>query len=82
MWDEQYKAAERPADLVQRQFTPSRPNQLWVADFTYVATWAGLVYVAFIIDVFARSVVGGRVDRYARSERGHGRSEYPELRML
>jgi transposase InsO family protein len=54
-------AAERPADLVDRQFTATRPNQLWVADFTYVATWRGFVYVAFVIDVFARRIVGWRV---------------------
>jgi transposase InsO family protein len=54
-------AADRPADLVDRQFTATRPNQLWVADFTYVATWRGFVYVAFVIDVFARSIVGWRV---------------------
>ena len=53
--------ASRPADLVVRQFTATRPNQLWVADFTYVATWRGFVYVAFVIDVFARRVVGWRV---------------------
>jgi putative transposase len=50
-----------PADLVDRQFTATRPNQLWVADFTYVATWRGFVYVAFVIDVFARRIVGWRV---------------------
>jgi transposase InsO family protein len=55
--------AERPADRVQRQFTASRPDQLWVADLTYVATWAGFVYVAFVIDVFARRIVGWRVTR-------------------
>ena len=55
--------AERPLDRVQRQFTATRPNQLWVADFTYVATWAGFVYVAFVIDVFARCIVGWRVSR-------------------
>jgi transposase InsO family protein len=54
-------AASRPADLVQRNFTASRPNQLWVADITYVATWRGVVYVAFVIDVFARCIVGWRV---------------------
>ena len=54
-------AAARPADLVDRQFTASRPNQLWIADFTYVATWRGFVYVAFVIDVFARRIVGWRV---------------------
>ena len=54
-------AAARPADLVERQFTATRPNQLWVADVTYVATWRGFVYVAFVIDVFARRIVGWRV---------------------
>jgi putative transposase len=54
-------AAARPTDLVDRQFTATQPNQLWVADFTYVATWRGFVYVAFVIDVFARRVVGWRV---------------------
>jgi len=54
-------ASERPLDLVNRDFTASRPNQLWVADFTYVATWKGFSYVAFIIDVFSRMIVGWRV---------------------
>jgi transposase InsO family protein len=54
-------AGARPTDLVDRQFTATRPNQLWVADFTYVATWRGFVYVAFVIDVFARRIVGWRV---------------------
>ena len=54
-------AAARPADLVQRQFTADRPNQLWIADITYVATWRGVVYVAFVIDVFSRYIVGWRV---------------------
>src|SRR5262249_53746119 len=53
--------ADRPSDLVDRQFTATRPNQLWVADLTYVATWRGFVYVAFVIDVFARRIVGWRV---------------------
>jgi transposase InsO family protein len=53
--------AERPLDRVNRQFQASRPNQLWVADFTYVATWTGFVYVAFVIDVFARRIIGWRV---------------------
>ncbi len=52
-------AAARPADLVNRTFTATRPNALWVADLTYVATWAGFVYVAFVIDVFARVIVLG-----------------------
>jgi putative transposase len=53
--------AKRPGDLVDRNFTATRPNQLWVSDFTYVATWRGFVYVAFVIDVFARRIVGWRV---------------------
>jgi len=56
-------ATARPADLVNRQFTATRPDQLWVADFTYVATWSGFVYVAFVIDVFARRIVGWRAAR-------------------
>jgi putative transposase len=62
------QGAERPLDLVKRQFQASRPNQLWVADFTYVATWAGFVYVAFVIDAFARRIVGWRVARSMRAE--------------
>jgi putative transposase len=50
----------RPSDLVDRDFTASRPDQLWVADFTYVATFAGVVYVAFVFDVFSRRIVGWR----------------------
>ena len=50
-----------PLDRVNRQFEAERPNQLWVADFTYVSTWQGFVYVAFVIDVFARYIVGWRV---------------------
>jgi putative transposase len=50
-----------PLDLVNRQFQASRPNQLWVSDFTYVSTWQGWLYVAFVIDVFARRIVGWRV---------------------
>ena len=60
--------AEHPSDLVNRQFTATRPNQLWVADFTYVATWIGFVYVAFVTDVFARRIVGWRVSASMRSE--------------
>jgi transposase InsO family protein len=54
---------QRPLDLVRRVFHADRLNQLWVADFTYVATWTGFVYVAFIIDVFARMIVGWRAAR-------------------
>jgi putative transposase len=50
----------RPEDLVDRDFTATAPNQLWVADFTYVATWSGTVYVAFVFDVFSRRIVGWR----------------------
>jgi putative transposase len=61
-------AATRPADLVDRQFVATRPNQLWVADFTYVATWRGFVYVAFVIDVIARLIVGWRVSSSLRTD--------------
>ena len=57
-----------PRDRVNRQFTAPRPNALWVSDFTYVATWSGFVYVAFVIDAFARRIVGWRVSRSARAE--------------
>jgi putative transposase len=57
----------RPADLVNRDFTASGPNQLWVADLTYVATWLGFVYVAFVIDVFARMIVGWRASNSLRT---------------
>ena len=53
------KAAPCPLDKVNRRFQAPRPNALWVSDFTYVATWAGFVYVAFVIDTFARRIVGG-----------------------
>ncbi|MEU6231417.1 IS3 family transposase [Streptomyces sp. NPDC047042] len=49
---------DRASDLLRRDFTASRPNQRWVADFTYVATWSGIVYVAFVVDVFSRAIVG------------------------
>ena len=61
-------AADRPADLVNRQFTATRPNQLWVADITFVATWTGFVYVAFVIDVLARRIVGWRVANSLRTD--------------
>jgi putative transposase len=54
-------ADPRPGDLVERRFVATRPNQLWVSDFTYIATWHGFVYAAFVIDVFARRIVGWRV---------------------
>ena len=61
-------AAERPMDLVQRQFAATKPNQLWVADFTYVATWRGFVYTAFVIDVFSRRIVGWRAAASMRTD--------------
>jgi putative transposase len=60
--------ANRPLDLVNRDFTATRPNQLWVADLTYVATWRGFVYVAFVIDVFSRMIVGWRVSSSLRTD--------------
>jgi transposase InsO family protein len=54
-------SAPRPLDRVNRQFKADRPNQLWVSDFTYVSTWQGWLYVPFVIDVFARRIVGWRV---------------------
>ena len=56
-----------PRDKVNRQFQPPRPNALWVSDFTYIATWQGFVYVAFVIDAFARRIVGWRVSRSAET---------------
>ena len=61
------KAAPCPLDHVNRQFRAPRPNVLWVSDFTYVATWAGFVYVAFVIDAYARRIVGWRVSRTAHA---------------
>ena len=81
------ESVQRPADLVQRSFTADRPNRLWVADLTYVATWAGFVYVAFVVDVFSRRIVGWRVSNSLRSDVAldaleqalHARSELDEL---
>ena len=61
------KAAPCPLDHVNRQFRAPAPNRLWVSDFTYVATWAGFVYVAFVIDTYARRIVGWRVSRTAHA---------------
>ncbi len=55
-------------DLVERTFTAARPNQLWVADITYVATWRGVVYTAMVIDVFARCIVGWHVWNSLRTD--------------
>jgi transposase InsO family protein len=62
-----HPAAPCPRDKVNRQFQAPRPNALWVADFTYVASWQGFVYVAFVIDAFARRIVGWRVSRSAET---------------
>ena len=61
------KSVACPLDHVNRQFQASRPNALWVSDFTYVATWTGFVYVAFVIDAYARRIVGWRVSRTAHA---------------
>jgi len=61
-------ADTQPIDRVQRQFVAARPNALWVADLTYVATWQGFVYVAFVIDVYARRIVGWRVTNTLRTD--------------
>ena len=61
-------AADRPADLVERDFSAARPNQLWVADLTYVATWSGFGYVAFVIDAFSRFLVGWQASRSLRAD--------------
>ena len=61
------KAAPCPLDRVNRQFHAPAPNRLWVSDFTYVSTWTGFVYVAFVIDVYARYIVGWRVSRTAHA---------------
>ena len=61
------RAAPCPLDHVNRQFQVQRPNVLWVSDFTYVATWTGFVYVAFVIDAYARRIVGWRVSRTAHA---------------
>jgi transposase InsO family protein len=60
-------AAACPLDRVNRQFQAPRPNALWVSDFTYVATWNGFVYAAFVIDAYARRIVGWRVSRTAQA---------------
>jgi putative transposase len=60
--------AARPADLVQRRFSPNRPDATWVADFTYVATWSGTVYVALVIDAFSRRILGWRAASNMRAD--------------
>jgi putative transposase len=63
----QPSATAGPADLVERAFVATRPNQLWVSDFTYLATWSGFAYVAFVVDVFAPRIVGWRVSSSLRT---------------
>src|SRR5271165_6543280 len=74
------KAAPCPQDKVNRQFQAPRPNALWVSDFTYVATWAGFVYVAFVIDTFARRIVGWRASCGLRARRARAGLEGWKLR--
>lgn len=61
-------AAPRPPDLVNRRFAASRPNQLWVADLTYIGTWSGWVYVAFVLDVYSRMIVGWQLATHMRTD--------------
>jgi transposase InsO family protein len=62
------ETAPRPLDLVDRDFSAERPNELWVSDLTYVATWRGFAYAAFVIDAFSRRIVGWRVSSSLRSD--------------
>ena len=61
-------AAEHPLDLVQREFKADRPNQLWASDLTYVPTWQGFVYVAFVIDVYSLRILGWRASRSLQTD--------------
>jgi putative transposase len=62
------EAAPRPPDLVNRHFTADRPDQLWLADITYVRTWEGWVYVAFVLDAFSRRIVGWQLADHLRTD--------------
>jgi len=76
--------AARPADLVDRDFSATAPNRLWVADLTYVSTWPGAVYTAFVTDVFSRYVVGWKVSTSApggRDRGGHDRNRVARARL-
>jgi transposase InsO family protein len=78
-------AAHRPRDLVERRFGPLAPNLLWVADITYVSTWSGWVYVAFVTDAYARRILGWRVRKAqvdAGQRPGVSTAEAAELRRL
>jgi putative transposase len=61
-------SAQRPRDLVQRKFTASAPNRLWVGDFTYLRCWEGVVYFSFVIDVFSRMIVGWQLASHMRTD--------------
>jgi putative transposase len=61
-------AAARPADLVRRQFRAARPNQLWVCDLTYIRTWVGFAYLALVIDVYSRRLVGWALTTHLRTD--------------
>jgi Integrase core domain len=65
--------ASRPTDLVDRDFSADAPNRLWVADFSYVMTWTGVVYVAFVIDAFSRRIVGWKADSAMKTSLGSTR---------
>jgi transposase InsO family protein len=69
----------RPADLVDRQFRAERPNQLWIADITYIATWSGFAYSAFVIDVYARRIVGWRVWNRLTADLAHDALEHATI---
>lgn len=62
------EAADRPRDLVRRQFEADQPNRLWVADFTFISTWRGVVFTAFVIDAFSRKIVGWRVSKNMKTD--------------
>jgi putative transposase len=67
--------AARPSDLVQREFRAARPDQLWVVDLTYLRTWAGFAYLALVVDVFSRRIVGWALTTHMRTELAAGSSE-------
>jgi transposase InsO family protein len=71
------EVSPRPPDLVDRRFKASAPNQLWIADITYVATWSGFAYAAFVTDVFSRRILGWRVSNTLRADLASTRSRWP-----
>jgi transposase InsO family protein len=72
----------RPADLVERVFAAAAPNRLWVADITYVSTWAGFVYTAFVIDAFSRAIVGWRVRSSLRAGARRRRRDHRDCPLV